>query len=276
VARLQPGEWALAAQSSATYAAVGFDSPGVVDNGAWECENTTQVCEVHPKCGRIAAQMLQYPFAGHKKYASSWYDKATTYRQAATSGILSRTNRFYFDLDGYHGYCHSPGLAYCWSYTACLREMLNWLCSQPETSEQCCPNQEVRAACREDVNGQGCQVCWDAIQPGHAFDESAEFIREGGLDNATASFLRADAEVLELQQRQADQEAAKDKCEVCAFLGKKEEGSRQWAFISSEGSCGKHEEICAEVCGFGEAVDEIDDWDSCGQGALDKSCEGCD
>eukprot|EP00931_Biecheleriopsis_adriatica_P086235 TRINITY_DN60947_c0_g1_i1.p1 TRINITY_DN60947_c0_g1~~TRINITY_DN60947_c0_g1_i1.p1 ORF type:complete len:1132 (-),score=226.49 TRINITY_DN60947_c0_g1_i1:59-3388(-) len=276
LAKRRPGDLASIAQSPATYAAVGFDSPGVIDNGDWECQNTTQICEVHPKCGRIAAQMLQYPFAGNKQYASRWQDKVITYVQAAEAGILSSLNNFYFDSDGYHGYCHSPGTAYCWSYTACLREMFNWLCSQPETSEQCCPNQEVRNACKKDVNDEGCNVCWDAIQPEMEFNESADYIYKGEIRNETLEFIHPDASDLALREAMANKQAAEEKCDVCAYIKEEDENSRAWAFISNSGACAKKPEICAEVCGFDEPLDEIDDLAICNKDELDSACEMCE
>ncbi|CAK0891069.1 unnamed protein product [Prorocentrum cordatum] len=144
-------DWKLLAQAPAVYAAAGFDKPGILDNGGWECDRIEAKCEVHPQCARVAAQMLAYPFGGDKKYASSWTAKATTFASSLWGGK--------FDSDGFHSSCHVPGGAYCWSYTDCLQEMLNWLCAQEETAGPCCPNADVATACREDVNGAGCKVC---------------------------------------------------------------------------------------------------------------------
>jgi hypothetical protein len=144
-------DWTFLAQAPAVYAAAGFDKPGVLDNGGWECDRIDATCAVHPQCARVAAQMLAYPFGGDKKYASSWTAKATTFASGLWGGK--------FDPDGFHSSCHVPGGAYCWSYTDCLQEMLNWLCAQEETAGPCCPSAEVATACREDVNGAACKVC---------------------------------------------------------------------------------------------------------------------
>lgn len=144
-------DWTFLAQAPAVYAAAGFDKPGVLDNGGWECDRVDARCAVHPQCARVAAQMIVYPFGGDKKYASSWTAKATTFASGLWGGK--------FDSDGFHSSCHVPGGAYCWSYTDCLQDMLNWLCAQEETAEACCPSVEVATACREDVNGAGCKVC---------------------------------------------------------------------------------------------------------------------
>lgn len=144
-------DWALLAQTPAVFAAVGFDKIGILDNGGWECGKVEARCAVQPQCARVAAQMLAYPFGGDKTYASSWTKKAQTFASNLWGGK--------FDSDGFHSSCHVPGGAYCWSYTDCLQEMLKWLCAQNETAGSCCPSAQVAYACREDVNGGGCNVC---------------------------------------------------------------------------------------------------------------------
>merc|ERR1712187_15011 len=271
---LLPGDWAPIAQTPALYGAVGFDSAGVIDNSEWECENTTQICEVHPKCARIAAQMIQYPFAGDKKYASSWSDKISTYTDVAETGFLSKFNSFKFDSDGYHGYCHSPGEGYCWSYTACLREMMKWLCSQSETAEHCCPSLEVRDACQNDVNSKECNVCLSIEDKGD-FEEDRQVIMQGReltSDSEVMDFLHPDATDLALYAEEEQQKHAQLTCEICEQLSVA--SVKAWAFIDMD-VCGANRELCAAMCGYSMDLENIDEWEPCNEEVLVKQCGQC-
>lgn len=142
---------ALLAQRVALYPSVGFDAAGTLDDATRPCETVTSQCKVHPQCGRVAAQMLVYPFSANRIYASTARAKVGTW-------LKSSFKPGAFDEHGYHSFCHAPGGAYCWTYTDCLHEMLKWLCSQTETHD-CCPGQEAAVECGHDVNSPDCEVC---------------------------------------------------------------------------------------------------------------------
>merc|ERR1719195_1391484 len=148
-AMIDPGDWRLLAQISQVWGATGFDSMGYNDNSDWDCEKVAATCEVHPSCARAAAQMLTSPWAGTKKYASSWGSKIKTY--------LGSKGKF--DEDGFHSYCHAEGEGYCWSYTDCIQEMMKWLCHDEATADRCCPNPWTKQVCKKDVNSDQCKVC---------------------------------------------------------------------------------------------------------------------
>mmetsp|Transcript_117592 Transcript_117592/g.379531 ORF Transcript_117592/g.379531 Transcript_117592/m.379531 type:complete len:922 (+) Transcript_117592:74-2839(+) len=234
---MSPKDVPILAMTPALYSAAGFDSPGVIDNGDWECEHQKAVCHVHPQCGRLAAQMLAYPFnSGAKKYASSSFDKVKTY-------IKSKGT---FDRHGFHSECHAPGLAYCWSYTTCLAEMMKWLCADAATAGHCCPNAKVAAACREDVNGEDCNVCVPPATTGKDF--KAPTLEPSKLPAESVEWLQGGAE---------DAEDATG-CEPCRALQKIGVDKPIWLMVAGEGFCQEDEAACLELCGLSEDADEFD------------------
>jgi hypothetical protein len=233
--------WKMLAQTPALYAAVGFDSAGVMDNGAWECEKTKATCQVHPQCGRIAAQMLSQSFGGAKKYAKDWGKRALTFVETSVSGQ--------FDEDGFHSFCHAPGAAYCHSYTNCLREMMKWLCSQDETAAACCPSAFVRNECKKDVNGKGCDVCVD-VPPGTNVSVPAV---SSVVPKGLVEVLRAGPEDLELEKHDAT-------CRICeSFEQTFGHTDPIWTAVSSLPTCsGPSARECSSLCGVPEQADDFD------------------
>eukprot|EP00930_Biecheleria_cincta_P056617 TRINITY_DN42699_c0_g1_i1.p1 TRINITY_DN42699_c0_g1~~TRINITY_DN42699_c0_g1_i1.p1 ORF type:complete len:1098 (-),score=183.94 TRINITY_DN42699_c0_g1_i1:17-3310(-) len=278
-----PDDWRLLAQSSAAFAAVGFDGPGIVDNSDWKCDRVAATCSVHPTCGRVAAQMLAYPFGGDKKYASAPTSKIRTFF-GQTLGQ--------FDGDGFHSYCHAPGTAYCWSYTYCLEEMMKYLCSQPETAGVCCPDAQAAEACRDDVNGDGCKVCLPTDAPPLTVEEkdvnATEFLsylpptREPTPpDDATLRWLQPSANDIAETQSAAAAELLTKECQVCSELRSLQQPSQGdavwWLMVSTGAQCSAHREFCGQVCGLYDgksAFKEPDEMSDC-KGWTQRCSERC-
>jgi hypothetical protein len=245
--QLQEGDWRILGQTTAAYGASGFDAPGVVDNSDWECKRTVATCSVHPRCARAAAQMIAYPFTGNKPYASSWHTKAATY-------LRNRSGSF--DTDGYHNYCHTPDAAYCWSYTFCAEQMLNWLCSQEETAAHCCPSTEMAAICKADVNSEECRVCQPTEDPEKV---NLPYVTVQPPSEATMMFLKP-----------GELEAQAEKCQLCERL--KKMGEPMWMAVTVLPECKDPEDLeeCRELCGS-----PADDWATCTGYAETCDALGC-
>eukprot|EP00929_Paragymnodinium_shiwhaense_P095254 TRINITY_DN56275_c0_g1_i1.p1 TRINITY_DN56275_c0_g1~~TRINITY_DN56275_c0_g1_i1.p1 ORF type:complete len:1176 (+),score=306.51 TRINITY_DN56275_c0_g1_i1:101-3628(+) len=268
-AELDPEDLFSLGQMTATYGATGFDSPGVIDNSAWTCEWKERTCDVHPQCARIAAQMIAYPFAGDKKYAGKALAKIGTYVKSQWGS---------FDADGYHSFCHSPGTAYCWSYTDCLREMMNWLCAQEETAGVCCPNAKVALQCRANVNGDGCDVCTThEAEPKMAevVNMTYDFEEDERLEAPLQEPLEVQPRVMRWMkptQRDMDEDAAAvkalkvaeeaaEQCSACSELSEYHSDTPMWAVVSVFDSCRDDIAMCAKLCGL--KLKKADDFDDC-------------
>lgn len=275
-----PDDWRLLAQRSAAFAAVGFDGPGIQDNSEWKCDRVAATCSVHPTCGRVAAQMISYPFGGNKKYASTARTKMRTYFGQAGSK---------FDADGFHSYCHVPGVAYCWSYTYCLEEMMKYLCSQPETAGVCCPDVHTAEACRDDVNGDECKVCLPTDAPLLKAEEKKENITEflsylppsrepSPIDEATLRWLQPSAEDVAETEAIAAEELRAQHCQVCAELrSSSTQDTPWWLAVSAGAQCSAHREFCGQVCGLHDgkgAFEEPDPMSDC-EGWKERCSEQC-
>lgn len=232
---LVAGEWRLLAQAPIAYGASGFDAPGVVDNSDWHCNKTVETCSVHPRCARAAAQMISRPFM-QKKYASSWTAKTKTY-------LFSNAT---FDADGFHSYCHGTQDAYCWSYTGCLKEMMNYLCSQEETAEHCCPNPVVAAACKANVNSVGCSVCEKTADP---LEPVVPTFKVPAVSEETLAWLRP-----------GKAEAHAAECALCGAVRALGKESPIWAGVSILRECSEKGEECRELCGL---EDDAGDFAKC-------------
>lgn len=275
-----PNDWRLLAQSSAAFAAAGFDSPGIQDNSDWKCDRVAATCSVHPTCGRVAAQMISYPFGGNKKYASTSISKIQTY---------FGQKKGKFDADGFHSYCHVPGTAYCWSYTYCLQEMMKYLCSQPETAGVCCPDVQTAEACRDNVNGDGCKVCLPTDAPHLKAEEKEENITEflsylpprrepTPLEETTLRWLQPSAEDIAKTEAAAAAELLAQQCQVCAELRSSfKKDSEWWLSVSAGAQCMAHREFCGQVCGLHDgnsAFEEPDPMSDC-KGWTARCSEQC-
>lgn len=227
--------------------------------------------------------MIAYPFSGDKKYASAATAKIRTFWGQKNGQ---------FDEDGFHNYCHVPGVAYCWSYTYCLEEMMKYLCSQPETAGVCCPDNQTAAACRDDVNGEECKVCLPTDAPPLTVDESefnmTEFLsylppaREPTpLDEATRTWLQPSAKDIAESQSAAAAESLAQECQVCAELRSlrpPSQGDAQWWLsVASGAQCSAHREFCGQVCGLYDgqgAFKEPDEMSDC-KGWTRRCSEQC-
>eukprot|EP00928_Gymnodinium_smaydae_P011129 TRINITY_DN14146_c0_g1_i2.p1 TRINITY_DN14146_c0_g1~~TRINITY_DN14146_c0_g1_i2.p1 ORF type:complete len:732 (+),score=87.94 TRINITY_DN14146_c0_g1_i2:301-2196(+) len=251
------GVWTIVAQNPVTYSAVGFDSPGVVDNSDWDCDQTDATCAVHPQCGRMAVQMLQYPFGGNNTYAHSWTRRAMTFMTSPKGS---------FDADGFHDVCHVPGSAYCWTYTTCLQEMLKWLCHDAETADLCCPNDDVRKACYRDVNSDECgAVC---SRPA-AHDSPTPTVDPRGVSADELAWIHPTQEDLLAEQAAREASAL---CDVCSSISSLGEQLPIWAVVSMTPACKRDEKLCMDVCGFKSQADDLDE---CSQWSDRCKQQGC-
>jgi len=219
-------------------------------------------------CGRVAAQMLTYPFHGDKRYATSPLAKVSTWLGQRYGA---------FDGDGYHSYCHSPGTAYCWSYTYCLEEMMKWLCSQNETAGACCPSDPVATACSEDVNSPGCQICVPTDSPplkaedaGSTKEIDPVVVRTKLVPEETLAWLTGGT----TGPAVADTEPTSAACPICEELRAQRAGSGPiWAAVETMASCRASPELCTELC-FGTGSTSHDEFSTCEAWSerCDKEC----
>jgi len=179
--------------------------------------------------------MISYPFVSLKKYASTWTAKAATFIRSNGT----------FNQDGFHSYCHTSASAYCWSYTFCLKEMLNWLCSQEETAEHCCPNPTVAAACKASVNSNECEVCEPTPEGNKRV--VAPTIEPPEVSKETMMWLHRGLE-----------EAAAEKCNLCTAIRKMGLEEPIWAAVNTIKVCEDALEECRGFCGLGAAASELD------------------
>jgi len=279
-AMIQPGDWRLMAQTAQVYGAAGFDSMGTIDNSNWDCEKVESRCEVHPSCARAAAQMLTYPWAGDKKYASSWGDKIKTW-------MFSKGK---FDKDGFHSYCHTQGEGYCWAYTDCIKEMMKWLCHDEATADRCCPSPFVRESCKKDVNSDNCKVCIREETQNQALEEDLTnkvqgpgmpTIERQAPDAATLAWLHPTAEDEKQLDVEDEEKELASQCEVCTMLREMKQPQTGdaiwWMLVYANSVCESNVMFCGEVCGFHSGTGPFlkpDDLDDC-EGWRNRCSEKC-
>lgn len=231
--------WPLLAQTPALYQSTDFSGAGVGEAGWAEsgCHvpQNQKSCAVQPQCARAATQMVSYPFGGFMGYAKGTAGKVRTWLSTS-----SWTQTSSFDKDGFHSYCHSPGEAYCWSYTFCVEEMMKWLCSQPETADACCPNLATREACAIDVNSGACQVC--VSETGGEDLEHYKFTRREAPPEKMYEFFKPEEE--------EGDTALDDPCALIQQLVDETPSEREpmWMLVQMKCDSQKLEKACWDKC----------------------------
>lgn len=263
------GDWRYLAQTPSTFGAVGFDSPGTIDNSAWQCERVEATCKVHPTCGRIAAQMLAYPWGGHRKYSPDWLGRIVNWVNEKVGS---------FDNDGFHSFCHTPGSGHCWSYTFCLEEMLKWLCHADETADHCCPNLIVREACKNSPNSNECQVCVPHPAPDNIPAQPTQLrlpewvpkVEPKIVPQSILRWLHPTAEDEAQNVMIEEEEKLAKKCQICSVLKNMKQPAQGdaiwWLLVSVKEVCNDNIMLCGQICGLytGEGpFKEPDEMDNC-------------